>query len=102
MNIFQRLFEWLPWVRARRGDELAEELRTHLAMAEADRVARGQEPADAAASARREFGNPALVRELSRDQWRGPGLWLEQLLQDVRFALRTLRRSPVFTAVVSK
>lgn len=32
------LFEWLPWVRARRSRELANELRAHLDMAEADRT----------------------------------------------------------------
>ena len=91
--------DWLPWVRARRTEELASELRTHLDIAEADRVSRGESPREAAANARREFGNVGLVQEVSRDQWSGTGAWLEQLGQDVRFALRTLRRTPGFTAV---
>jgi putative ABC transport system permease protein len=90
------ILEWLPWVRTRRSEELADELRAHLEMAEADRVARGELPEEAAANARREFGNVGLVQEISRDEWgRGP-MWLEHLGQDVRFALRTLRRAPGF------
>ena len=38
------LFEWLPWIRARRTRELADEMRVHLEMAEADRIARGESP----------------------------------------------------------
>jgi putative ABC transport system permease protein len=91
--------EWLPWRRARRTDELADELRAHLDMAEADRVARGESPSDAAAAARREFGNVGLVREVARDEWGRIGMGLEQLGQDVRFAMRALRRAPGFATV---
>jgi predicted permease len=91
------VFQWLPWVRARRDAELASEICAHLEMAEADRVARGESPASAAASARREFGNVGVATELARDQWGWVGMWLERLGQDVRFAFRTLRRAPAFT-----
>jgi macrolide transport system ATP-binding/permease protein len=65
------LLEWLPWIRDRRTRELAEELRTHLEMAQADRMARGESAADAAVAARREFGNASLVQEIARDAWGG-------------------------------
>ncbi|HTI63030.1 MAG TPA: permease prefix domain 1-containing protein, partial [Gemmatimonadaceae bacterium] len=91
--------DWLPWTRRRRTQELAEELRAHLEMAEADRIARGESPIDAAAGAKREFGNVGLVHEISRDEWGWFGTWAERLVQDVRFALRTLRRAPGFAIV---
>jgi putative ABC transport system permease protein len=94
-----RLPAWWLSRRARQTEELADELRAHLEMAEADRVARGESPGDAAAGARREFGNVGLVQELARDQWGRIGMWFEQLDQDVRFALRSLRRSPGFATV---
>ncbi|HEY2376409.1 MAG TPA: ABC transporter permease [Gemmatimonadaceae bacterium] len=93
------ILEWLPWVRERRTRELADELRAHLEMAEADRVARGESPRDAVASARREFGNLGLVQELSRDEWGAAATRAERLGQDVRFALRMLRRAPGFAAL---
>ena len=89
--------DWLPWVRERRTRELTDELRTHLEMATADRIARGESPADASAHARREFGNVGLVQEISRDRWAGASL--ERIAQDVRVALRLLRRAPGFTTV---
>src|SRR5690349_18792396 len=95
------LFDWLPWMRERRTAELAEEMRTHLEMAEADRVARGESPSEAASNARREFGNVGLVQEIARDEWGGVGLWIERLTQDVRFALRVLRRAPGFATVAA-
>ena len=87
----------LPWLFGRRGrreEELDEEIRSHLLMAEQERMARGESPDAAAAGARREFGNVALVREVTREAW--GGVRLEQLVQDVRFGLRLLRREPRF------
>src|SRR6476659_3427059 len=81
--------------RRRCEEELDVELAAHLRMAEAERVDRGESPADAAANARREFGNVGLVREITREMW--GGLWLERLAQDLRFGLRMLRRSPGFS-----
>ena len=83
------------WRRKRK--ELSEEIETHLCMATQDHVARGENPAHAAQSARRELGNATLIHETTRDQW--GWCWLETLLQDVRYGLRTLLRSPGFTAV---
>ena len=93
------VFDWFPWTRRRRTQELADELHAHLEMAELDRIARGDSHQDAAAQARREFGNVGLVQELSRDQWGWFGAWSERLAQDVRFAFRTFRRAPGFATV---
>jgi putative ABC transport system permease protein len=86
--------DWWPWARERRTDELAAELRAHLDMAEADRIARGETPWEAAANARREFGNPGLALEVARDEWGRGAMAAEQFGRDVRFALRLLRRAP--------
>ena len=79
----------------RREQELDEELRSHLAMAERDRIARGESPAAARAAARREFGNVGLVKEITRDIWGWQSV--ERLVQDLRYAVRSLGRSPAFT-----
>jgi predicted permease len=89
----------LPWQRKRDNAdaELNEELRAHFAMAVADRIARGESPDDALASARRDFGNVTHVKEVTREMW--GSLWLERLTQDLRYAVRSLRRSPAFAVV---
>jgi hypothetical protein len=68
---------WQWWRnRARRVNELDEEIQTHLRMAERDRVDRGEAPAEARAQARREFGNVLLTKEVTRAQW--GWVWMEQ------------------------
>lgn len=80
-----------------RQEELSDELESHLDMATRDRVERGESANEARASAHREFGNPAIVREVTHDQWGWS--WLENLIQDIHFGFRMLRKSPGFTAV---
>ena len=82
----------------RRKSDLAEEFDSHLQMAIADRMARGQSPAEARASALREFGNVPMIADVTREQW--GWLRLELLVQDVRYAFRQLRRTPGFTVTV--
>src|SRR6476469_760193 len=77
--------------------ELREEIASHLEMATADRMARGASAKDAALGARRELGNISQIQEATRDVW--GRRWIEQLVQDVRYAVRTLRRSPGFALV---
>jgi len=43
------------------------------------------------------FGNPAVLKEETRDIW--GWTWLERLAQDLRYGLRTLRKNLGFTAV---
>jgi predicted permease len=90
MNPLQSL-----WSALRRKDDLSEELESHLRMAIADRIARGESPADARREAKREFGNVPLIADVTRERW--GWLRLEHLMQDLQFALRQLRRSPGFT-----
>jgi predicted permease len=92
-----RLIDLLPWGRDRRAELLRQEIESHLRIDADTRVARGETPMEAAANARKDFGNPALVHELTRDSW--GGLWLERLGQDLRFGARTLRRTPGFAVV---
>ena len=89
----------LPWTGRRDAADRAldEEIRAHLAMAVADRIARGESPDAALATARREFGNVGHVKEITREAW--GGVWLDRLDQDLRYALRSLRRAPVFATV---
>ena len=85
------------WPRRRRETELEEEIQGHLEMAIRDHLERGETAEEANATARREFGNVGLVKEVTRAIW--GWVWLEQLGQDLRYAVRSLGRSPAFTPV---
>ncbi|HEV2340800.1 MAG TPA: ABC transporter permease [Candidatus Acidoferrales bacterium] len=87
-----------PFSRLRRQDELSQEIQSHLDMAAHERTERGEPAADASSAVHREFGNAAVVREVTHDQW--GWAWLENLLQDLSFGLRMMRRSPGFTSIV--
>ena len=83
--------------RERRKRELNEEIAGHLQMAARDREARGESSAQSRAAAQRELGNAAMIQDVTHDQW--AWTWLENLLQDVRYGARTLRKSQGFAAV---
>ncbi|HEX6809519.1 MAG TPA: ABC transporter permease [Gemmatimonadaceae bacterium] len=83
--------------RDARNDDLDAEIQSHLDMAARERIARGEAPDDAAAAARKEFGNVGIVKEVTRDMWGGAGL--EQMWREIRYAARALLRSPGFAAV---
>ena len=85
------------WRRAQRNQELIEEMQAHLTLAEREATASGQTPKDAQAAARREFGNAGLVAEVTRDAWGWN--WFVELLQDFRYGVRNMLRTPGFALV---
>jgi putative ABC transport system permease protein len=86
------------WRERRRSDEdFAREVEAHVQL-EADRlVEAGLSPEAAAREARRRFGNTALARE--RFYYSSRSLWFDQLKQDLRTALRGIKRYPIACAI---
>jgi putative ABC transport system permease protein len=83
--------------RERMLKDLEEDIREHIEAETQDNIARGMSPEEAHYAAMRRFGNVTRVQEETREVW--SFVWLEQLWQDVRYGLRMLSKSPVFTAV---
>jgi len=77
--------------------ERAEEYAIHQSLAQEQRTYDGASSDDARLAARREFGNPTYLKEEAR--WMGVTRWLDVTRQDLGYAVRALRRSPVFTLV---
>jgi macrolide transport system ATP-binding/permease protein len=98
MTSLFRKFTW--WVqRRRKEDELREELEFHLANEADEGQADGLREDQARWAARRDLGNVTLLREDTRTLW----TWtpVEQLAQDLRYALRMMFKNRAFTALAA-
>ena len=83
---------------ARRLDaDFDDELEAHIALATDDNIRRGMTPADARRAAVIRLGGPMQLKEHQRET--RSVAWIETTLQDIRYALRGLRRQPGFAAV---
>jgi len=84
----------------RRGldGDLSDEMQAHLDLMTSENIERGMPADEAHAAARRAFGNLTQTQEKAREAWQFPRF--ETVLQDVRYGLRGIRRSPSFSAVV--
>jgi predicted permease len=90
---------WLMQLISRRRlyNDLSHEMQQHLEEKIEELVASGMPRKEATSAARRAFGNLTLIEQDSREVWQWPSI--ESFSADVRYALRTLRKNPGFTAV---
>src|SRR5215210_194618 len=88
---------WATLRSSRRDAELEEELRLHLELATEHERRHATSTEDAARAALMRCGGMAQTMEALRDQRGLP--WFDDLERDLRYGLRTLRRSPMFASV---
>lgn len=93
MNPLPRLFG-----RTRRYTDIDISISEHIQERADELEAEGMSRKQAEQTARREFGNVALLQQRSREQWQWPAL--ESLLADLKFTFRRLRKSPGFAITV--
>jgi hypothetical protein len=84
-------------IGGRREAELADEFESHISMLTEENLRRGMSPTEARRAALLTFGGVEAAKESYRDERGLPAL--DSFRQDVRYALRGMRRKPVFTGV---
>jgi predicted permease len=85
------------WPHRNREEELKRELEAHLELEAQEQQDCGVPPEESPYAARRAFGNTTRVQEDMHEVW--SLVWLERFARDVKYATRSLRKSPAFTAV---
>jgi putative ABC transport system permease protein len=93
-EMLDRLRTWAH--RDRLEAEVATELEEHTRLLARDFEQEGMSSSDAVVAARRQLGHLTTQRETTRDAWGFPAI--DIIIQDLRYTLRGLRRSPLFTA----
>jgi hypothetical protein len=99
------LWVWRLWMRlqtlVRRPQvarQLDDEIQFHLEQQITENVAAGMSREEARHAALRTFGNPTVLKEETRETW--GWMWLQQIIRDLRYTARTLRRAPGFALAV--
>jgi predicted permease len=93
MPLLSRLF-----ARRRRYDDVAVSIQEHIAERTEELMEDGMPQQEAEQRARREFGNPTLIEQHSREVWQWPAL--ESILADLRLTFRRLRKAPGFAVTI--
>jgi predicted permease len=95
MRLYRRMLYVLR--QRRNAAELAEEIDFHRQLAEQEQQAAGLSPDEAAIGARRQMGNRTQASEDARRVWLAS--WIESVLQDLCYAVRSLAHQPSFTVL---
>ena len=85
-------------MKPRRLDGLTSELRDHIERETRDNIERGMVPGEARRAALLAFGNVTSTQEDVRAVW--IPVWLEHVVQDIRYAIRSVVRHPIFSVIV--
>ena len=96
------MWAWHCWLRLQAlfrpkhiAQQVDDEIQFHLEQQITENIAAGTSAEEARFAAARLFGNATLLKEDMRDTWRW--IWLEHLIRDLRYACRTLARTPAFS-----